>query len=154
MSTREPIYVALWNLVADAAGVVTQFVTTGRYLIPIMDLPADKMPALFLIEHGEQWLRAGKGIPGKRTLHCSFVMYAHSAGQPQDYPATLVNNMMDVLDNVLERPGNPPNPTAVQTLGGLVEHVYIEGEVKIIEGQLGAGENASVLVVPITILIP
>ena len=154
MSVREPIYTALWNLIADASATVAQFVTTGRYLIPIMDLGVDKMPALFLIEHGEKWERKGKGIPGKRTFECSIVMYAYSAAQAQSYPATLVNNMMDALEAVLERPGNPPNPTAVQTLGGLVEHVYIEGEVKIIEGQLGAGENASVLVAPITILVP
>ena len=151
MSIREPIYVALWNLVADAASVVTEFVTTGRYLIPITDLPTDKLPALFLIEHGEQWVKIGKGIPAKRTLHCSFVMYAHTAGQAQDYPATLINNMMDVLDTLIETPGNPAN---TQSLGGLVEHVYLEGEVKIIEGQLGSGEYASVLVAPITILIP
>lgn len=148
---REPIYVALWNLIADDSGIKSQFVTTGRYLIPITDLPTDKLPALFQIEHGEAWVRKGKGIPAIRTLHCSIVMYAYSADQDQSYPSTLLNNMMDVLDSLLENPGNPGN---AQTLGGLVEHVYLEGEVKIIEGQLGTGENASVLVAPITMLIP
>ena len=150
-ATREPIYAALWNLIVDAASVVAQFVTTGRYLIPIMDLPADKLPGLFLIEHGEEWQRAGKGIPNKRTIHCSVLMYCHTAKQDQDFPSTLLNNMLDVLETLLDNPGNPGN---VQTLGGLVEHVYLEGQATIVEGQLGTGENSSVLVAPITILLP
>ena len=150
-ATREPIYIALWNLIANAAGVLAEFVTTGRYLIPITDLPAEKMPALFLLQHGESWVKMGKGIPAKRTLQCSLVMYAYTAAQSMSYPATLINTMMDVLDDLLEHPGNPGN---VQTLGGLVEHVYLEGEATIIEGQLGSGENASVMVAPIKILIP
>ena len=148
---REPIYVALWDLVANDSGIAGEFVTSGRFLIPISDLPAGKMPALFLIQHGERWVRAGKGIPNKRTLDCSFIAYAHSGSQKESLPATLINNMLDVLEAVIEQPGNPG---FVQRLGGLVEHVYMEDNPKIIEGQLGSGENASVLVAPITILLP
>ena len=148
---REPIYAALFDLIANDATIKGQFVTTGRYLIPITDMPQEKLPALLLVQHGEHWVRAGKGIPNKRTTHCSVIMYAWTAAQSQQYPSTLLNNMLDVIEALLDNPGNPGN---VQTLGGLVEHVYLEGEATVIEGQLGSGENASVLVAPITILIP
>lgn len=151
MATREPIFVALWNLIANDSRVKGRFVMTGRVLVPITELKADtQLPALFMTQHGEAWVRPGKGIPAKRTLQASFVAYAYAA-QDEQPPATLLNSLMDVIDDVIEIPGNPGN---VQTLGGLVEHVYLEGEVQIIEGQLGTGENASVLVVPVTMLIP
>jgi hypothetical protein len=43
------------------------------------------------------------------------------------------------------------NPGNTQTLGGLVEHVYIEGDVEIADALL---QEKSIFVVPLTILIP
>lgn len=151
MNIREPIYTALFNLVLNHPEVKGQFVTTGRFLIPVTDIDPERMPALFLLQHGENWVRKGRGIPAIRTLHCSFVMYAWTPEHAYTYPATLINTMMDVLDDAIEMNGTPGN---VQTLGGLVNHVYIEGQVQVIEGQLGAGQQASVLVAPITMLLP
>jgi hypothetical protein len=147
---REPIDVALWNLIADNPGIKGQIVTSGRYLIPIEEMTPSQYPALFMVQHGESWTKAGKGIDAKRTLQRSFVMYAWTPKQDQTYPATQINGLMDVLDAVIEFPNRPDN---AQTLGGLVEHVYIEGEVVIVEGVIGDG-NASVLIAPMTIVIP
>lgn len=151
MATREQIYATLWDRIADRASVLANFITTGRFLRPITELATSQMPALFLVEHGEQWVKAGKGIDAKRTLQCSIVAYAWTPAQSELYPSTLLNDLMDAIDDVIENPGTPDNAV---TLGGTVAHVYIEGEVKIIEGQLSSGENASVLVVPMTIVVP
>lgn len=146
-ASRETIYAALWNLISDNLNMRSEYVTMSRSIIPIADMSMDAMPALFMVQHGEDWVRPGKGIPPKRTLHCSLVIYAWTPGQRQILPSTLLNGAMDVLDNLMEK----TNP---QTLGGLVEHAYIEGTVQIVEAQIGSGENGSILVAPIAILIP
>ncbi len=151
MSTREPIYAALAALVFNDARIKAAFRSTGRYLYHHSQIPGGSVnaPALFLNQHpGETHYRTGKGVPDKRTLKCCFVGYFYT-GSPFDMlPATLCNTALDVIDDVCNQPGNPAN---VQTLGGLVEHVYLEGEVGIFEGLL---QEFSVITVPITILLP
>jgi hypothetical protein len=153
MATREPVYVALWNLLLNDSRIKGAFVTTSsaRFLSAIDTFAPDQLPALFLVQHGESWERAGRGIPGKRTLQCSLVAYASSPAQSERYPATQLNALMDAIDDLLENPGNPSN---AQILGGLVEHVYIEGEVRIEEGMLSDDQRGSVLICPLTILLP
>ncbi len=148
MATREPIYTALWNLVTLDAGVQGAFVTMSRYTRHFEDVPAEAMPALFLLQKGESWIRRGRGIPAIRTLRAHFLCYTNTSAPQQNLPSTAINTLMDRLDDVLEHPGNPEN---VQTLGGLVNHVYLEGEVDMAEGLL---QPKSIVVVPITMLIP
>ena len=148
MAVREPIYVALWNLFLTHQNLVGQFVTTSRYLRSFDDVPAEQMPALFMTEAGEQWAKPGKGIPAKRTLAPHLVMYTSTSQPNAVLPATLINALMDTVDEVIENPGNPSN---TQTLGGLVEHVYLEGEVQIFEGYL---QDKSIVLIPLTILLP
>lgn len=148
MATREPIYSALWSLIADDPRVKGRFVTASRFLIPFEEMPSAQMPALFLIERGEAWIRPGKGISPKRTLRAQIWVYSWESQPLNVPPSILLNDFMDVIDDVLTVVDNPTN---TQTLGGLVEHVYIEGEVAIAEGIL---QNVSILSVPITMLIP
>lgn len=150
MATREPIYVALAALVFNDQRIQGAFATTGRYLYHFEQVPggAASMPAMYLIESGETHFKTGKGIPSKRTLRCHFVMYFHTGDPNNTLPATLCNTGLDVIDDVLNLPRNPGN---AQTLGGLVEHVYLEGEVSVAEGLL---QDTSIVVVPITILLP
>jgi hypothetical protein len=150
MATREPIYVALSNLVFNDPRIRAAFVSTGRFLIHHEQLPAGaaSCPAIYLVEHpGEEHYRTGKGISDKRTLKCAFVMYFWSANR-DPLPATLCNNGLDVLDDLLNNPGNPQN---TQTLGGLVEHVYLEGSTVVAEGLL---QEFSIVVANVTIMIP
>jgi hypothetical protein len=157
-ATREPIYSALAQLVfadkrIDAAqgGV---FRTTGRLLKHYQQIPGgpSACPALYLIERpGERHERIGKGISPKRTLECHFVMYFYTPGDESSaLPATACNNGLDAIDDVINM--NPvTGPANTQTLGGLVEHVYLEGAVGIAEALL---PDYSIVEVPITILIP
>ncbi len=145
---REPIYVALWNLFINHPNLVGQFVTSGRFLKLWDSVPLTQMPALFLAEGGEQWTKQGKGIPAKRVLMPHLAMYCSAAQPDAQPPATLINTLLDVVDEVIESPGNPQN---TQTLGGLVEHVYIEGQIEIYEGYL---QDKSIVLVPLTIMLP
>lgn len=153
MATREPIYAALASLVFNHSAIVANFKTTGRWLRHHEQVPGGDvaMPAIYLVQHpGEEHQRIGKGMDSKRTLKCNFVMYFQTvgidAGGP--LPATLCNAGLDAIDQCINIPGGPAN---TQTLGGLVEHVYMEGAVSIAEGLL---QDHSIVAVPITILIP
>jgi hypothetical protein len=153
MATREPIYAALATLVFSRPGIIANFVTTGRFLRHHEQLPAGgaSCPAIYLVQHpGEEHYRIGKGISVKRTLKCAFVMYFYTADNtdPGTLPATACNAGLDAIDDAINV---NPEPGNVQTLGGLVEHVYTEGAVAIAEGLLA---EFSIVAVPITIVIP
>jgi hypothetical protein len=145
-ATREQIYVALFNLVTSAPTIASSFVTHGRLLRHHSQVGQVEMPALFLVQHpGEIHVRKGKGIPVIRTLECAFVMYFWTVSSSDSLPATICNNALDAIDAVL----NPPE--VLVTLGGLVEHVYTEGRVDVVEGLL---QEVSIVTVPVRILIP
>ena len=74
--------------------------------------------------------------------------FATASASQTSLPATQCNNGLDIIDNVLNTNLNPSN---TQTLGGLVNHVYLEGEVQIAEGLL---QQVSIVEVPVTILVP
>lgn len=149
MATREPIYAALWQLVAFDPRITSVFATTSRYTRHFEDVASEEMPALFLLEKRETWQRPGKGMSPKRTLMAHFLCYVYNGLQGgSSIPATAINNLMDVIDDVLTNVGTPAN---AQTLGGLVEHVYIEGDVEIAEPLL---QEKGIFVVPLTILLP
>jgi hypothetical protein len=148
--TREPIYVALWNLLiqtTEQAGL-PPWVMSSRYARHFDDVDVTQMPALFMVESGEGWSKAGKGVPAERVLKCHLLMYCSSAAPDALLPATLINDFLDVLDTIVEQPGVPSN---AQTLGGLVDHVYITGEIEIAEAYL---QEKSIVVIPLEIMIP
>ena len=144
---REQIYAALWAIVIAAPGIAGEFVTMSRYLRHIEDVAAAEMPALFMFQTGESWVRIGKGIPAKRTLNANLVFYVNTPSGDGTLPSTLMNGAMDAVDALFNTP-----PGLVQTLGGLVEHVYIaDGDVRFYEGLL---QDKSPVVIPVRILIP
>jgi hypothetical protein len=144
---REQIYSALFDLILASPAIAGQFATTSRFLKHHIDVTQEQMPALFMIETGEDWQRPGRGIPPKRTLQCNVVMYAWSASPEDTLPATLCNALMDAIDDAIVA----NNPENVVTLNGQVYHVYIEGAVRVNEGLL---QNISIVDVPIRIMIP
>lgn len=146
---REDVYVALANLVFTDARVTAIFATTGRLLPQVQSVNAADLPALFMFQLPEQRSVLGKGVPPKRTLRCNFVAYfATDNPSETNLPATVINNAADAIDDIVSEPGNPGN---VQTLGGLVEHVYIAPSIEPYEGLL---QDRSVLVAIVEMLVP
>lgn len=147
--SREAIYSALFSLIANDTRITSQFKTTGRLLKHFDSVPAEMCPALFMLQIGEDWQRPGKGVPPKRSLDCKIIIYTVVGNASEtNLQSSVVNAALDVIDDVLTLQSNPGN---VVNLGGLVEHVYIDGRVIIDEGLL---QGTSVSVVPIKILIP
>jgi hypothetical protein len=149
VALREPIYQALFDLVTNFPAVRAQFRTFGRLLPHVEDVSAAQCPALYTFQLPERRVYKGKGIPAIRTLFVAFVAY-FAGGPPGTgpLPATAINTAADAIDDAISNPGNPQN---TQTLGGLVEHVYIEPDIRPYEGLL---QEKSVLVSVVSVLIP
>jgi len=62
-------------------------------------------------------------------------------------PSVQINQILDELEAAL---APPPGPSFKQTLGGLVEHCWINGEIQTDEGTLG---NQAVAIIPIRMLV-
>ena len=64
-----------------------------------------------------------------------------------DIPAIRMNTFVDQMFSVF--PSNDPDQR--QTLGGLVQHVFIDGDVLKIAGD---DDGQGLIVIPVTILVP
>jgi hypothetical protein len=148
VATREPIYQALFDLVTSSPAVRSQFVTFGRLLPHEANVAPIQCPALFTFQLPERRVYKGKGIPAIRTLYVAFVAYFSTTADGGSIPATAINAAADAIDDAISIPGNPQN---TQTLGGRVEHVYVEPEIRPYEGLL---QEKSVLVAVVAMLIP
>lgn len=137
---REPIYAALFALVASAAS----FVTVSRRLRHWSDVGAAEQPALFMIQKSEN-AEERRPLPVKWRASVDLYIYAQAPDELTP-PATVLNPLLDAVEAALA-----PDPVGhVQTLGGLVSHCWIAGRIQTDEGVLG---GQAVAIVPIEILI-
>lgn len=143
-ATREQIMTALTNLLESSA----TFVTVGRRLRDPEGLRADEAPALFVVEHEDTYKRPVFNAPPIREMNVMAIVYADGGNDQTQIPAAFINNMLDVLDGLLK------GENAVvkkNTLGGLVEACFIEGQVLRSSGNVTGQAWANI---PIRIVIP
>jgi len=142
MITREPIYAALFALVANAAN----FVTTSRRMRHWSGLTPAEQPALFMRQKAERAAVATLGAPTVWTLVVELYVYAH-ASNPYVAPATVLNPLIDGVEAALA----PLPATGLQNLGlpVTVQHAYIAGKIETDEGVL---RDQAVAIIPIEIL--
>lgn len=137
--SREAIFSALFALASNAAG----FVTKTRRIKEYADVDSATQPAILQVELGEKW-DAAVGKPPVVTLAARLFIYCESS-DPTQPVSTQINALLDAVTNALA----PTSwQTYRQTLGGLVQHARIAGDVTIAEGLSGQSEA----VVPIEIL--
>jgi hypothetical protein len=137
---REPIYAALFTLVAGAAS----FVTISRRLRHWSDIGAAEQPALFMIQKSEN-AEERRPLPVKWRASVDLYLYAQAPDELTS-PATVLNPLLDAVEAALA-----PDPVGhVQTLGGLVSHCWIAGRIQTDEGVLG---GQAVAIVPVEILV-
>ena len=137
--SRETIMAALFTKLT-ASGV---FLSTGRRLV--MWSQVAEQPALFLRHTGDDYHRHATGVPARVTMDCEAWIYAKTG--PDVSPDTTLNALIDSIEIALARPPGFP----AQTLGGLVQHAWIEGKVEIHPGDL---DGQGIAVIPIKILCP
>jgi hypothetical protein len=142
MITREPIYAALFGLVADAAN----FDTTSRRMRHWSGVTPAEQPALFMHQKAERASVAALGAPTVWTLVVEIYVYAH-ASNPYVAPATVLNPLIDGVEAALA----PLPATGLQNLGlpAAVQHAYIAGKIETDEGVL---RDQAVAIIPVEIL--
>lgn len=136
--TREPIYAALFEKLASAYA----FTTASRRFRHFADVAPADQPALFMTQRHETALT----VPGLNTVWVGMAdayVYVNTNSDPAIAPGTILNPLIDAIETVLR-----PDPVSnKQTLGGLVQHVWIEGQIETDEGSLG---DQGVAIIPIT----
>ena len=140
--SREAIYAALFQLASTAA----DFETATRRIKDYSDVDQATQPALLQVQLGEKW-NARAGMPPVVMLNCRLFVYCES-NDPTQPVSTQMNSLLDAVTQALAPPLLPHGPFR-QTLGGLVQHAGITGEVTIAEGLSGQSEA----VIPIEILV-
>jgi len=139
MINRAGIYAALFALIETTPG----FVTVGqRLLFPSSDAV---QPALFLRRYDDEYLPRDRfNLPAKVIMTAELIVY---------YRTSDVNEApgieLDVLIGNVEAQLAPTGVAEVQTLGGLVQRLWIEGTIKKDDGALTGQAGA---IIPVKIL--
>jgi len=142
MPSRETIIQALFNLALTAAS----FNTSGRRLLLWSKVAS--FPALFIQSTGTNYPpRDARGLPPKRTITAELWVYTDVGKDPNANPEQGLNDIIDAIETALA----PGINSIAQTLGGLVSHAWIEGEIEQFPGVLDGIAKA---IIPVKILVP
>ena len=137
--SREPIYSALFSLLQRIPGVQT----TSRKLKHWADV--EDFPAIFQNQKSELAAKSGRGVQTVWTLSCDIYVYVRVSADR--LTSTELNEVLDHIQGALAAPEPISNK---QTLGGLVEDCWINGQIITDEGALG---EIGVAIIPVQIIV-
>lgn len=143
--SREQVAVALFNLLQNIKG----FQSWSRR--PQVWSNSVNMPALFMGNPQEEYIyRHGTALPAEVTLSFDIFVYINAGEDPNVTPDTQLNTLLDAIEAALApRPSGAPQAT--QTLGGIVNHCWIEGPIHRAPGYIN-GQGLALLT--IQVLVP
>ena len=147
---RENIYQAIFNFWSNLTiGGSPAFKSATRKLKIWENVEAEDQPALLQLQRRE-FVTKPKGLPAKWTLTLDLYLYVHTGAQndPSVTPSQLLNPLMDAIEAAMTI-DDISNDAC--TLGGIVSHAFIDGNVEIFEGNLG---DQLVAIIPITVVVP
>lgn len=139
IASREIAFTALFIRLQS----IGTFKTCTRRLKHWQDVAPEDQPAVYM-EHSGEVRQPVRGLPDRIVLEVNLWIYLNTNAEPV---GPQLNPLLDALDAALA-PANDGDRT--QTLGGLVHHVWIEGQTQIYEGDLG---NEAVAIVPVKLLV-
>jgi len=140
--SRETIIQALFSLALTAA----TFNTSGRRLL--LWSKVSSFPALFVQSTGTHYPpREARTLPTKRTIMAELWVYTDVGKDPNANPEQGLNDIIDAVEAALQ----PGINAIAQTLGGIVSHAWIEGEIEQFPGVLDGIAKA---IIPVKILVP
>ncbi len=144
--TRNQIMDALLAQLEDNMPSIEQF--SRRFVEWASISDSAQMPYLMLTRPRETYpQRAITGLPPKRTFKCDVTIYIASGKDQSVIPDELVCDIMDEIDVSMR----PPIGQEVLTLGGLVDHCYVMGEIIEVPGDL---DGIGLIMIPLEIVIP
>lgn len=139
---RENIAVAILAKLQGVAG----FNTVSRRWRPVKDVAPVDQPAAFLTSAGES-VTCAPGMPATSEIDYDITLYAHVKGDPAIPPSTILNPLTDAIIAAFK----PDNPILNKvTLGGLVEHCWVEGNIETDEGLFG---DQGVVIIPLRVKV-
>lgn len=141
----EAIYQALFARLSGINGIVT----TSRRLRHFNQVPSEQRPALFITQ-GNQVEVPVKGLNAKIELAAEAYLYIHE-DDPSIAPSVQLNRMIDQVRQAIAP--DFPEICEYQTLGGLVEHCWIEGTIEVFEAVENMLDDQGIAIIPIRILI-
>lgn len=149
--SREDIMKALFAKLSKASGFKTFSrkikLPTGGPSDATATIPPGDQPALIMAEGAEKIEERGRGLPPKHFMDVSVIIYAIVA--PDVAGATIINPLLDAVEASIR----PSGADTTQTLGGLVSHVWPEGDVIKEMGDIDTqGQGFALL--PLKILVP
>ena len=121
VASRESVMAALFERVAALDG----FASASRRLRHWSDVAAGEQPALFMTQRSGGLVEQVRGQPARLTLRADLYVYVRTGEDV--LPATVLNGLLDAIAAALA--SDVPHDPA-QTLGGLVHHCWIDGEIE------------------------
>lgn len=122
---------------------VADFRTTGRKVLLWTKVSA--FPAIFVRNLGDLYEHPNI-ILQRVTMRAEVWIYAH--GNPEDATGSQLNDLVDAVEGAFA-PDNQALHT--MTLGGLVQHCWIDGESTFDPGDI---DNFGKAILPVKILVP
>jgi hypothetical protein len=141
--SRETAYAALFAQLQTLVGAGTVQLADRR-LRALNDVNGAELPCLFMTV-GDQQSQARHGLPPRRRLTAEIYLYAANP-DPHTAAGIALNGLIDAVEASLA-----PVPGFTQTLGGAVEHCWIEGMIAVYEAP--KGQRAAALV-PVHMMLP
>ena len=143
---REVVATALFNLLkATQVNSAAAFVTTGQNPKIWSNTTPGDQPAMYLIDVGETVVQNQAYGLSKYVLHFEILVYVRADASPLAIPATQLRTLRDAIDAQMQ--SVPPGER--QTLGGVVYHAWIEGDVLVDTGIL---DKQCVIMIPVKVL--
>lgn len=141
--TREQVAVALFALLSAVPGVNS---SSRR---PALWDDSGAKPALYMGNPEENYLYPnGTATPPIITLDFDLFIYIDAGMDPNTTPDTQLNTLLDALETAL---AGPAINNYFQTLGGIVNHAWIEGAVRRVPGYL---DGQGMVLLTIRVLVP
>lgn len=155
MPTRESVFQALVELSANVtwgSGSTFQNNVDNLALRRRVKLfnEANVQPALYQAEHDEEVAQL-TNMRYKRVWKASWIIY-QQIGKDKNAVPTIENNLiLDAIEAAFVPPATDPGFPQRLTLGNLVNHCYLDGDIFKDPGDI---DDQAMMVVPITILVP
>lgn len=136
---------------ASAAGVsfTTGFLTTSRR--PQWWSEVAAQPAMFLHDGPNDTPPHNAMVFPKPILEPEIWIYSKAGENPDLAPSIALNNILDAIDTALAPKTGPDIAIQQLSLGGLVQHCWIEGRTLIAPGDKN---GQAIAIVPLKILVP
>lgn len=148
--TREQVAVALFNLLSVLGPTPGNNTFTAMSRRPVLWTEAPSYPALYLGEPGDEYeYKNGTASPPLITMNFDGYLYTKDGLDPNVIPDTAMNNLIDSIENTIQPIASP---AFQQTLGNIVDHVWIDrpGIFRRIDYSSGQG----IALLTIKVLVP